>query len=138
MAASAVKTTSEMDWNAVRAAWTERVQTLFRDVRRWAEEQGWHVTDGEVELHEYGLGTYSMPMLTIDLPEGRVIVEPAGRLVFGAGGRVDIYSWPSMDRVLLLDKVDTWVIRPELGPSWPFPWGKEGFLDLAKRLAADE
>ena len=74
-----------------------------------------------------------MPVLTIHAPQGRLILEPIARGIVGAQGRVDLYAWPSLFKVLLLhkprgkDRPLEWVVRTESGLDWPQPWGVRHF-----------
>ena len=135
--ATAVRSGQKTNWNQIRLEWSNQVHDLVQEVRSWSEEQGWRVTEAQVELNEAGLGTYTLPMLTIDLPEGTAILKPVAQRVLNGQGRVDLYSYPTMDKVMLFCKGGTWVVRPELGPSWPLAWGKVCFLDLMQRLVIE-
>ena len=114
--------------------WQQRIRELANDVRIWSEAEGWHVGEEAIILTEHQVGSYSVPRLKIDLPVYGLYLQPVGRFVMGAQGRVDLYGYPSMDRVMLLYKGDQWVVVPELGPTWPLPWNAGTFVDLAERL----
>lgn len=111
---------------------------MLADVRNWATSEGWEVEESETTITEQYLQTYAAPVLTIRLPNGRVHVEPVARLVLGAEGRVDLFAWPSLVRVMLLRKGEIWIVRPEMGPSWPRPWGRDTFVELARLLVEEE
>jgi hypothetical protein len=111
--------------------------TSLRRVREWAAGEGWEVTEKVHAVTDGRLGTYDVSLLIIQLPKYAVFLEPVARDVMGAQGRVDLYAYPSLDRVMLLHKNGEWVIRPELGPTWPLPWGRETFVDLVRRLVED-
>ncbi len=117
-------------------AWTGDVNALTDDVQAWAGEQGWAVGRGDTELSEAVVGgSYHLPGLTIDAPEGRLLLEPVARSVVGAAGRVDLYAWPSHYRVMLLRQAaGGWVVRTESGLDWPQPWNRETFLTVARGL----
>lgn len=127
-----------VDWADSRRQWQKLVRGLARDVRAWSEARGWRVEDKPHTVTEEGLGSYEVPMLVIQLTDQPLFLEPVGRSVMGAQGRVDLYSYPSMDRVMLLHDGKSWIVRPELGPTWPLPWNQDTFIDLAERLAADQ
>jgi len=67
-------------------------------------------------------------------------LEPIARGTVGAQGRVDLYAWPSLFRVMLLhkprgkDRPLEWVVRTESGLDWPQAWSRETFLTLADGL----
>jgi hypothetical protein len=123
----------------VRAEWQQAVEALMADVRTWAEAQGWTVEAVEHTLSEEPLGTYSAPEMWITTPRGQVILEPAGRNVWGALGRVDFAVWPSMAQVMLLRQADqNWVVKTEFGPKWPHPWGPRTFVELTEALLDEQ
>jgi hypothetical protein len=126
-----------VDWDEVRRAWQRLVRSLADDVRAWAEERQWRVSEKRLNLTEERLGSYDVPSLVIQVPQQPIFLEPVARVVMGAQGRVDLYSYPSMDRVMLLHNGSQWIIRPELGPTWPLPWSRDTFVDLVERLTAD-
>jgi hypothetical protein len=119
----------------IRDEWLGAVDALRQQVRGWAEQQGWSVTQAEREVTEDEIGTYEVAALEIDAPQGELILEPIARFVGGAAGRVDLSVWPSLFRVMLLrDSNSHWVVHTESGIDWPNPWGEHTFVDLAKRL----
>src|SRR5947209_8505769 len=107
----------------VRNEWQQAVEALVSQVRTWAEAQGWKTEQVFHHLREDGLGEYTVPGLEIETPRGRLELEPIGRDVLGAEGRVDFQAWPSFYRVMLLpmDK-ENWIIRTDSGLNWPQPW----------------
>lgn len=128
-----------------RENWEHNTGLLADDVEAWAEqeaaEQDWRVTREQKELSEEVVGgAYHVPVITIHAPQGRLVLEPIARGVLGAQGRVDLYAWPSLFRVMLLhkprgkDKPTEWVARTDSGLDWPQPWSRETFLTLAEGL----
>jgi hypothetical protein len=136
MSPELLKQDDAVDWNEVLRQWQNLVTSLAGDVRAWSEARGWRVDEKPLTLVEEHLGSYDVPFLVIQLRQP-VFLEPVARFVMGAHGRVDLYSYPSMDRVMLLHNGNEWIIRPELGPIWPLSWSQETFVDLAQRLTAD-
>ncbi len=128
-----------------RSNWERHTAQLAEEVQTWAAQEagarGWRVEREEIEHAEEVVGgTYHVPVLTIHAPQGRLVLEPIARGVMGAQGRVDLYAWPSLFRVMLLHKPRgkdaglEWVVRTESGVDWPLPWGRETFLTLAEGL----
>ena len=61
--------------------------------------------------------------------------RPIGWNTLGSKGRIDLYAWPTLYRVMPLRRSDdSWVVRTESGIDWPHPWGKETFVELARGL----
>lgn len=125
----------------IRQAWVQDVTDLAAQVGAWAAAQGWPVVSTSVEVREDAtLGTYTVPKLEIETPEGQIVLEAVARGVLGADGRVDLYAWPSHFRVMLLRRTHrnapiTWVIRTESGLDWPKPWAAQTFVEIAGGLA---
>ena len=128
-----------------RHNWESHTEMLADEVQLWAEQEAsardWRVEREEKELAEDVVGgAYRVPVLTIHAPQGRLVLEPIARGTVGAQGRVDLYAWPSLFKVMLLhtprgkDRPPEWVVRTESGLNWPQPWGRETFLTLAEGL----
>lgn len=135
----------EMRMAQSRHNWERDTAALADEVQAWAEQQGaargWRVERAETELAEEVVGgAYRVPVLTLYAPQGRLLLEPIARGTVGAQGRVDLYAWPSLFRVMLLhkprgkDRPLEWVVRTESGLDWPQPWSQETFLTLAEGL----
>src|SRR5436190_4395925 len=88
----------------LREEWLGAIDALREQVRGWAEAQGWQVDQSEREVLEEQIGAYKVPVLEIDTPRGQVVLEPKGQDLVGARGRVDLYAWPTLYRVMLLRK----------------------------------
>ena len=127
-------TTPEVDFERPLQEWLDTIEGLVKQVEAWSAELGWETARGQTRLVEDRLGQYTAPSLRISAPFGSLILEPHLRFVYGASGRVDLYSYPSLDRVMLLRMPDRWKIRAEGGPTLPLEWTKAAFVELAKAL----
>ena len=129
---------SPADAHEANQEWAAAVGTLLQQVQEWVTEDRpeWTIEFSNADVTEASSGSYTISVLELSAPNGRLILEPVGRDVFGARGRIDLYAWPSLYRVMLLRSFtsDEWVIRTESGIDWPQPWGKLGFLAVADRL----
>ena len=121
----------------IRDQWLEALKLLVDKVSAWAsQEKGWRVNPVDTQsVSEEGLGTYSVPVLTIHTPEGRLVLEPIARNSPGSG-IVELYAWPSLYRVRLLQDqpggeweahIDGWYVVPQ-------QWNKESFVQIAHSL----
>jgi hypothetical protein len=126
---------TKIDWNAKKSAWIARVTDLCAQVKRWAEQENWGVIETPKQVEEDHIGVYQVPSLVLQSPQCRVYLDPIGRDIIGAEGRVDIFTWPTMNRMLLLRTGDEWSLVTDARVAWPQPWGKETFLDIVGRLA---
>src|SRR5205823_1345349 len=128
---------STLDPATERERWTQTVQSLCDQVTAWSESQGWQVARKEMEITEELLGAYAVPMLVIQTSHGALMLEPVARLVMGAQGRIDLYAYPTLFRVMLLrnSRDGRWMIRTDSGIFLRQPWNEETFLSLAADLA---
>lgn len=126
----------KIDWEAKRMAWERAVAGLCDEVEGWARQQGWDVARQTKSLQEEYLGSYTLPFLSIGSPEVTIHVDPVGRNIIGAEGRVDILSFPSLNRMLLIRLGDRWRLKTDARIDWPNPWNKETFFELVHALAS--
>jgi hypothetical protein len=122
--------------------WKSAIEDLFKDVGEWSSEQtGWEFHLSKKEIEEEAIGAYSVPVLTLDTPEGRLQLEPIARMVFGGQGAVELYAWPTLYRVRLVRKPKApapseemeWVVLSD-GIRWPRPFSQETFIEPARSL----
>jgi len=112
--------------------WLSRLEQLFTDIETWlepAKKEGLKVERGEVEISEEYLGTYVAPVLVIAFAGTKVRLEPVGRYVIGAFGRVDVFSPRGVDKLVLL--TDGWYLVR--GPEQRFPFTQDTFEELLKQ-----
>ncbi len=127
----------------LREQWVEQVTTLVQQVKEWAEAakdaQEWAIEQKTHQIYEEVVGgAYRVPGLRLTTSGDELRLEPVARGVLHADGRVDLYAWPSLFRVMLLRKNGEWVVRTESGLDWPQAWGRETFLTLADGLLRAE
>ena len=119
--------------------WMGTIDSLVDEVSHWAAENEWETRVSNGETTEETLGTYSVPILTIGTPEGRLILEPMDRNP-GGEGRVKLIAMPTMSRVRLLhgDREAGWEILTDSGVPLRQPWNKQTFIRLAKDMLGAE
>lgn len=119
-----------------RTSWVDAVNALVNEVIQWAKDEQWSVHRQDRDHDERLLGQYTVPHLRVVTPFGEVLVEPIARHVLGGDGRVDLRSWPSLNRVKLVRRGDAWEIMTDSNVALGLPWSKTTFLRLAKELQA--
>ena len=127
--------TDTIDWRKKRTQWCEAVVSLMDDVEGWVSQEGWACKRFDRTIREDNLGEYVVPQLQIATPQGTIVVNPIGRNIIGAEGRVDLESFPSLNRILLIRRDDEWKVFTEAGVDMSKPWGRDTFLELARNLA---
>lgn len=124
--------------HAAQARWVGDTEDLVGQVKLWAAQAGWSTEVEPVTLTENGVGTYAVPVLTVQAPAGRLTVEPVALRTPELDGRVDLYGYPSLARMLLLRDATgartVWQVRTSDDVDWPVPWGQEAFFQIAKGL----
>lgn len=130
--------TISLETQQVKAEWLETVQAFCDEVSGWSLARGWQVSRRPVEIVEEMLGAYEVPSLTVRTETGAVVLEPVARMVMGAAGRIDLYAYPSLFRVMLLRVGDRgeWYVRTDSGIRLREPWNEETFASLVEDLIA--
>ena len=126
----------ETDWTSKRQAWVRLVNDLCRTIKRWAHKKDWSVSEEQKTIEEEHMGRYTVPSLIIQTPFARIHIDPVGRDIIGAEGRVDILSFPTLNRMLLVRIRGKWRLKTESRVDWPKPWGEKTFAELVKSLGA--
>jgi hypothetical protein len=120
--------------------WTDRLGALASQVVAWTKTQpGWKVERTPKAITEKALGSYTVDLLTIeDEQERRLQLEPIARRVMGADGIVELYAWPTLNRVRLLPNPASggWDVLTDSGIKLHQPWNLENFITLARDLMA--
>src|SRR2546421_13052771 len=111
--------------------WQTTLNHLIEEVSGWVQGlPGWSTRPVSLkQISEESLGTYMAPVLTIDAPEGRLILEPIARIIFGGRGTVELYAWPTLYRVRLIrsSQGEDWIILTDSGIKLRQPWNQETF-----------
>jgi hypothetical protein len=117
------------------AQWPGQVEQLLKQIERWCRDRKWAVQRETGEVTEDRLGTYRVPVLNVLTPSGQLYVEPIARYVSRADGRVDLYAFPSMTRMILARIGDRWVLKTDTGVPWPRKWRQAAFEEVTKAIA---
>jgi hypothetical protein len=124
----------KIDWERKRDDWLVKLRDLMNSIRSWAEQRRWFVDEQEKIVEEDHIGRYTVPTLFIQAPAGKIHVEPIGCNIIGAQGRVDIESFPSLNRLLLILVDGEWKIKTDSRIEWPEPWSEKAFVRLVEAL----
>src|SRR5690606_18345396 len=117
-----------------RDEWVQAVEALAAEVELWARRRGWESVREVHDFHEGRLGPYQAPVVTVPAPHAKLILVPVGRFALGCDGRVDLYDWPSFNRLLLKRKSGQWRLHTESGVPWPRAWSEAAFEEVAQLL----
>jgi len=114
--------------------WLGLLEKLLNEIQGWTEKQHWPVISQDKQVTEKSLGTYDTRDLVIKAPGGTLLIEPVAHDVPNSDGRVDISSFPSMHRMLLIRNRGNWQLYTDSGVAWPKKWNRETFIEVAKIL----
>ena len=131
-----MRASAKTDWEHKRDDWLAHVKVLMGAIKQWAEQRRWFVDEQEKPIAEDHVGSYTAPVLFIQAPGGKIHVEPIGCNIVGAEGRVDIESFPSMNRLLLVLVSGEWKIKTDSRVDWPEPWSETAFVKLVDALTS--
>jgi len=122
---------------SLRDNWLHSLKHLVEQVSEWARtEPGWQVDPlGIRSIFEEPFGTYSVSVVTIQTPKGRLVLEPIAR-TFPGRGIVEFYAWPTLFRVRLsLEANDSaWQVRVDSGFILHEEWNRSNFIRLGNDL----
>jgi hypothetical protein len=138
-----------IDWDKEREEWLQRLRDLHNQIESYIND---YITSGaisvsktNVELNEEGVGTYLAPKLTIKIGRQEISFTPAGTMLIGSKGRVDVYGTGAKGRIVLVrgkdsktSKAPEWVWK--IGGAPPYntliPLDRESFLKLLIEVSA--
>lgn len=117
--------------------WQRALSKLFSNIESWvapAISEGLELKKGEVEIDEEELGKYIAPTLELEFEGIRVKIEPVGRLVVGARGRVDVNSPLGVCHLVRLgpDEDEWYLVCDSIEAKKPL--NKQIFEDLLKEI----
>lgn len=127
------------DTQAQLQEWQRRLDTLADEIRSWSEARGWLVEVKPAEVRETLLGEYRVPHVRVvrPVPRGEVHVEPIALRIVGGDGRVDVWSFPAMNRVRLVgDSQGQWRVYTDSNVRLREPWNAELWYRLVEDLLA--
>lgn len=85
----------QAEWGKIRNEWIAEVDRLFKEVESWLSkwvEKGYlTVRRSSIVLSEEHLGDYDVPQLELFAGREKIVLEPLGRHILGALGRIDLY-----------------------------------------------
>jgi hypothetical protein len=85
----------KVDWESVKQEWISRVHGLYDEIREWLkpleDKEYLKIERNPLVITEEMLGPYEIDSMEIIAGETTVVLEPVGRQVLGAMGRVDLF-----------------------------------------------
>ena len=138
----------EMNSDAVRREWLDRLGALVEEVKGWAQASGWRTRRIDKTVKERRLGTYKVPVLLMEKDTVEVVLNPVARFVPGANGAVDLYVAPAYDDIASLYlEGDRWVVhyanRPDPKETEsvieikPRPYSEQSIREILDGMAAN-
>ena len=122
----------EIDSDAVKREWLDRLGTLVEEVNGWAQASGWRKRRVDKTVNERRLGDYKVPVLLMEKDTVEVVLNPVARFVPGANGAVDLYlGRPMMTSRACTSRAITGSFITLTGPT---RWRREALLKQSPSL----
>jgi hypothetical protein len=128
---------TETDWKQKKENWINNLDQLIDQIKTWSDEKGWLSEKNKKTIREEYIGQYTASSLIVKTPQGAITIDPVGRNIIGAEGRVDLVSFPSFNRMLLVRIDNNWIIKTDSKISWPSSWGRDTFYQIVESLTED-
>ena len=122
------------DGEAEREEWIAAVGQVISDAETWATEQHWFVHHGPKTITEDRIGSREVPVLLIQAPAGRFVIDPIARDVIRALGVIDFCVFTWNDHVMIIGTEAGWQIETN-SKTVSRPWSKQTFLEVVSELA---
>lgn len=128
----------EINLEKVKAQWLSTLTDLLGKIKEWvseAEREGLiQVVDQPKDLSEELLGSYRAPSLALRTDRSTVKIEPVGRYIIGAQGRVDMRSARGSYMLIHLSPEKGWMCVKEKKQREYLPLTESLFAELLKEL----
>lgn len=96
---------SPVNWEQVKSEWLKKLYELYKNIESWLKDfDSIRITYSDIELNEDKIGIYSAKKMIITISDEQVSLEPAGTLLIGAKGRVDIIGKNGRVKIVLVPK----------------------------------
>ncbi len=123
------------NWEQVRDEWVAAVTRFVADAERWAAERGWGTLRDERTIAEDQIGTYTVPVLMVHTMQGRVVLSPEARFVWGGDGLIDLSVYPSLESsASIVREAGAWRVKRPDEDDPGKPWDAEAFAAEVRRL----
>lgn len=128
----------QLSWSTVKEDWLQQVQDFLEQIKSWlqplVEKELIQFNENTLTLDEEHIGSYTINILEIVIGANRIKVEPVGRLIIGALGRIDISSNKG-SYIILYQEQQGWIYR-NAGQREKFrPFNEASFTQMIKELA---
>lgn len=105
----------EVNWKNVKSDWQQQLKLFMNHIENWLsshKSEMIEVKKKSITIQEDHLGLYDVPSMELTIASEKIEIQPIGRLIIGAKGRIDIIS--SYDKYIVLFLDDRgWVYRKE-------------------------
>jgi len=127
----------EVNWMQIKNEWQQQLKLFMNQIEGWLhsvqKDKLIEIKEKTVTLQEENLGLYDAPSLELAIDKEIIKVQPIGRLIIGAKGRVDIVS--SYEKYIVLYLIDReWVYRKETDKGKFSDFTKEKFEIILEDL----
>ncbi|MEO5731331.1 MAG: hypothetical protein ABI134_01785 [Byssovorax sp.] len=141
--AEAEKERVNVDWNAERDWWLKALNALHQEIEAWLtplKQKGLvAIKKTPVRLSEENIGAYAADALVLEFGPQGIVLQPAGTLIVGARGRVDMFRRGSRGEPLMLilagsKQAAKWEIWPTRDPRQRKPMDQSTFEGVLESM----
>lgn len=128
----------QLSWSTVKEDWLQQVQDFLEQIKSWlqplVEEKLIQFDENTLTLDEEHIGSYTTKVLEIVIGANRIKVQPVGRLIIGALGRIDISSNKG-SYIILYHEQQGWIYRNAGQREKFLQFNEASFTQMIKELA---
>jgi hypothetical protein len=137
------KQRENIDWNAERDWWLEALNALHQEIEGWLtplKQKGFvAIKKTPVRLSEENIGAYAANALVLEFGPQGIVLQPAGTLIMGARGRVDMFRRGFRGEPLMLiltgsKEAAKWEIWPTRDPRQRKPMDQPTFEGVLESM----
>lgn len=126
------------NWEAEQKSWIAELEHLIDQAELWSKELGWVTKRDSKQVTEDSIGTYETPVLWIQTPYGRLLLDPIARYVMAADGRVDLCALPSYEPATIVRIDGKWSFWSSNRGRIERAWTKESMNRVVEQLLSNE
>lgn len=128
----------QTNWLQIKEQWQQQVKEFMAQINNWlkplAQQQLLNLQEGQIQLDEEHIGSYEATTLEITIGGKRIKIQPVGRLIIGALGRIDISSSKG-SYIVLYHEQQGWIYRNAHRREQFAVFNENNFMELIRELA---
>ncbi|MFS0644681.1 hypothetical protein [Siminovitchia sp. 179-K 8D1 HS] len=103
-----MKEQANIDWQKEKQLWISRINEFYEEIQAFLkplqEKDLLSFSFEEIQLNEEIIGDYDTKKMIVQFPDQKVVIQPVGRIIIGAKGRMDMIGENGTVKFLLVNK----------------------------------